>query len=94
MDLAEARQRAAEHLRSTIGDNVALLDAETLDTDVGWVFFYESVDYLRSGDFRDALAGNAPIVVDKASGQLHVTGTAEPLEVYLDRLRHERAADS
>jgi hypothetical protein len=59
-----------------------LLDAHTIERPFGWVFFYQSMRYLASGEVRDALAGNAPIVVTR-DGELHVTGTAYPLDHYL-----------
>jgi hypothetical protein len=59
---------------------LALLDDQTLERDFGWVFFYNSQRYLESQDFRDMLAGNAPIVVTKIDGRVHVTGTALQLE--------------
>ena len=87
VDFDEARARVASHLQSQYGPAVVLVDEATRDEDVGWVFFYESADYLRTGDIAGALAGNAPIVVDKTTGDLHITGTAEPVEVYLEQLR-------
>lgn len=65
------------------GVNLALLEGETLERSVGWVFFYQSEDFLKSGDFSDRLAGNAPVLVDRSDGSLHETGTAHPIEVYL-----------
>jgi hypothetical protein len=49
----------------------------------GWVFFYNSREYLETGNPRSCYAGNAPFIVDRIDGELRVTGTAEPLEVYL-----------
>ena len=42
----------------------------------GWVFFYSA-----TGD--EPVAGNAPIIVNRFTGAIHVTGTARPLEDYL-----------
>ena len=51
----------------------------------GWVFFYNSKRYLETGEFSAALAGNAPIIVDRHDGRLYETGTAHPLEYYLEQ---------
>lgn len=58
----------------------------------GWVFFYQSKKFLESNDFRDMLVGNAPIIVNKASGEYHLTGTAYDISYYIekyeDKLQH------
>jgi hypothetical protein len=84
----EAEQRALSYLRSLepeVGCELVLLNDDTMEKAFGWVFFYDSKRHAETGDFRDALAGNAPIVVTKANGQVHETGTAFPLEHYLKR---------
>ncbi len=48
-----------------------------------WVFFYQSARYLRTGNFLDGVAGNAPILVDRVTGQIHETGTARSIEHYV-----------
>jgi hypothetical protein len=49
----------------------------------GWVFFYQSKEFLDEGIWSAQLAGNAPIIVDRHTFELRVTGTAKPLEQYL-----------
>lgn len=61
-----------------------ILDDETIEKNFGWVFFYDSKEHAETSDFRYALAGNAPIVVTR-DGVIHETGTALPLEKYLER---------
>ena len=82
----EARERVLEFLRtmeSAVGFELALIHSRTLERGFGWVFFYDSKRHLETGDFRDGLAGNAPIVVTKKDGKIHETGTAYPIEHYL-----------
>ena len=45
---------------------------------VPWMFYYNTKEFIRSGDFKYALAGNAPLIMDRADGKLYVTGTAHP----------------
>lgn len=45
-----------------------------------WVVYYTSSAYLKSRNVSDALAGNGPYVVSKATGQFSVAGTAAPLD--------------
>ena len=64
---------------------LVLLKNETIEREFGWIFFYQSERYLEKGNFSDILAGNAPLVVTRSDGRLHETGTAYPLEHYLER---------
>jgi len=84
----EARQKALSYLRSreaVAGFELVLLDDWTLERAFGWVFFYDSKRHVETGDFRDAIVGNAPIVITKIDGQVHETGTAFPIEHYLSK---------
>jgi hypothetical protein len=53
----------------------------------GWVYFYDSSRHAEGGDPKYALVGNAPLVVDKNDGKLYVTGTAHPVDHYLELYR-------
>lgn len=61
--------------------------------DVGWVFFWDSKRHQETGDFRDATVGNAPILVDRTDGSVHHTGTARPIEEYIDRYKRRDPSD-
>jgi len=63
---------------------LVILENQTQEYDFGWVFFYNSKKYVESGDFRDALVGNAPLIVDRKSGQIHITGTAHDIDFYIN----------
>ena len=60
-----------------------ILTEYTIERPTCFVFFYESSRYLETGAFEDRLAGNAPILVDRRTGELHFLGTAEPVEFYI-----------
>src|SRR5262245_24620835 len=51
---------------------------DILEHDFGWVFFW------GSNDPSVLLAGNAPFIVDRKDGSLHLTGTAFPVERYIE----------
>lgn len=85
----DARQVALAYVKEMERESaceLALVDRCTIEKSFGWVFFYQSKRYLGTGEFSDSLAGNAPIVVAKADGRIHETGTAFPLEHYLKQL--------
>lgn len=55
--------------------------------DFGWVYFYDSSAHVESGRASDALVGNAPLIVDRVDGRLYITGTAHPIDYYLQEYR-------
>ena len=63
------------------------MEDQTLETEFGWVFFYNTREYVEDGDEMAIAVGNAPIIVDKTSGKLEVTGTAYPIEYYIEMYR-------
>ena len=63
--------------------NFVILDNETIEKKWGWVFFYNTEDYFKTGDFYEALVGNAPYIVNRYTGELSETGTAYDIEEYI-----------
>jgi hypothetical protein len=85
-----ARERAVEQLRRLVPDfdaELAIVDEQTADFGWCWVFFWTSRRFLETGDLRDAVVGNAPVAVVKQTGHVHVTGTAFPVDHYLEQIR-------
>lgn len=62
---------------------LAIMDSETIEKEYGWVFFYQAQEYIKTRDIVDALVGNAPYIVNKYTGELIETGTANPVEDYI-----------
>ena len=86
------REQAQEKVKLKINEpdpcwpekpRIIILDECTIEKEWGWVFFYQSSEYLETGDFSSQLAGNAPYIVNKATGELHETGTAFSVEHYI-----------
>ncbi len=63
---------------------MAILEDSTIEREWGWVFFYQSAQYLETGNPKDQLAGNAPYIVNRQTGELVATGTAWPIEKYIE----------
>ena len=63
---------------------VTILSEATIEKEWGWVFFYDSTAYLEGEDEDGWLCGNAPYIVERETGQVHETGTADPIEFYID----------
>jgi hypothetical protein len=75
-------------------DEMVVLDDCTIEKEFGWIFFWDSKLHQQTEEFKHALAGNAPIIVNKTDGSLHITGTAYPIEHYIgeyeDKLEREQ----
>ncbi len=73
-------------LSKTKGQQLELqiLEEKTLEFEFGWVFFYQSKKFIETGNLLFALGGNAPLIVDKYIKEIFRTGTAYPIEKYLD----------
>jgi len=52
------------------------------DKSYGWVFYYQSKNYDQN-DISTYLAGNAPIIFDRVSSEIRITGTAFNIDHYL-----------
>ena len=88
IDITEATRRAQKYVSglNVDGEHMFVLQSDdTMEVSFGWVFFYNTDKFIESGDFRYAALGNAPIIVDARNGEVVVTGTAEPIEHYIEQ---------
>ena len=90
----EARELVNKHINAhnrpaDQAVELAIIDDETIEKEYGWVFFYQTKDYLKTGSIIDALVGNAPYIVNKYTGELIETGTANPIEEYIAEYESE-----
>jgi hypothetical protein len=72
------------------GDAAIIVDNATIEKDWGWVFFYQSRQFLDTGDFSSRLLGNAPIIVNGRTGVAAHTGTAYPIEHYITEYERDQ----
>jgi hypothetical protein len=66
IDVQEAKGIASRRLLEIArksGEDLVLVETDTLQIDRGWLFFYNSSEFLRTGDPVHALAGNGPLLV-------------------------------
>lgn len=87
LSFEQAREKAIRNLldfEKSSNIKLALLDDETMVFDYGWVFFYQSEEFIRIKNKSNLLGGNAPIIVDKYTGVATITGTARSIQHYID----------
>jgi hypothetical protein len=70
-----------QDMSKSCGISLSVIDDLTIERDFGWVFVCDAVD---AGDSDEPLAGNAPIIIDRRDGSVHETGTAYPIERYIE----------
>ena len=81
---SEARARIEQELSKIDSDaDLVVLDELTREYEWGWIFFYQSRQYVETGDTSSMVAGNAPLIVNRSSGQVSITGTARSIEEYV-----------
>lgn len=83
-----ALENVKHYLNSSDGQtqfsyDIVVLEEETMEFELGWVFFYQTKEFVETGDILSALGGNAPIIINKYDGSMHFTGTAYPVEKYI-----------
>jgi len=80
----EAEAIATQHiveLQEKIG--MALLLTKNQEASFDWVFFYQSKEYMETENLSSMLAGNAPFIVDRQTGEIHTLGTVHSAEFYI-----------
>jgi len=87
----------AELLKMSAGfdpeNQIVISGIQIIARDIGWVFFYNTRAFAETRDPRFGMYGNAPIIVDKENGSLHYTGTALPIEDYIEEYLMKRASN-
>ena len=76
--IALARERINQ-LAQAAGDEFEILSDSTREIEGGWVFFFNTADFVRTGSPTSALAGNSPILVTH-EGAIYELSSAIPWE--------------
>ena len=77
ISIEDARRIAEEYLDENVRERfdfeVVVVDVSIKDVGNFWIFPYNGRAYVDQNDFREAMAGNVPIVVDKETGRASFT---------------------
>lgn len=73
--MAHTVEQARELVRQKLdampgGKGFRILDASVSELREGWVFNYQSAEFLETGNISKALAGNIPMFVTRADGEI------------------------
>ena len=82
---AECRALAEECLRRLAQemDEELVLIPDPLETSSTLAYFYNTASFVATGNYVNALAGNAPLMVRKLTGEIKEAGTALPTKHYV-----------
>ncbi len=84
ISLEEAKELAVSCVAKNYTHPIAIIDGSTVERPFGWIFFYDSANYLRSGEVGKRLVGKAPIIVNRHTGTISRTSTAFSVEEHIE----------
>lgn len=79
----EAKELATEYLRQRGWDDFVIGDDSIIEEDFGWIFQYQSAEFLRTGNIYESFLGNAPVLVDRENGVIQSTGTELGIDYFI-----------
>jgi hypothetical protein len=68
-----------------IEDELIIFDQATIERSWGWVFFFGSKLWNETQDIHYAIAGNAPLLVERDTGKIIRLGTHANAEHFIER---------
>ncbi|MES2569523.1 MAG: YrhB domain-containing protein [Verrucomicrobiota bacterium] len=84
LTLEQAKAKVVESLKEADANhNCIVIDEFTEIYPFGWIFFYQSREFVETGREEFELFGNAPYLVDAMTGAVFVTGTGRPISYYV-----------
>lgn len=90
----EARAICLREINRSEGpESIEMVVTEISELPDAWVAYYQSREYMETGNFSAAVVGNGPFVICKNTGRFAALGTALPLEAQIKealvRLRNQ-----
>jgi hypothetical protein len=92
-----AMQIAQKTINDLAGDSkIDISIIQTIISDKGWAFFYNSKEYIEKGDKMARLLGNIPFAVDKLDGTVYfiwggyLIGDIDSPEFWNNAIKRER----
>jgi hypothetical protein len=90
-DATEAAERHLRQMSEELGYDLAIDHGATMRGPRGWMFFWNSRQYLEDGSLSDAMLGNGPLLVDAETGTVEPQSPLVSLDEYHDVARGETA---
>jgi hypothetical protein len=81
-DCRSLAEQCLARIAQQCGEALVLM-TRPFETSATLAYNYQTAEFVATGDFTYALAGNGPILVSKLNGTVEVAGTARPVEHYI-----------
>lgn len=82
VDCRSLAEQCLARIAQQCGEELVLI-AGSFETPATVAYTYQTSEFVATGDFTHALAGNGPILVSKVTGAVEVAGAALPVEHYI-----------
>lgn len=86
INFEQARKLALSKLQELEKESsikLIILEDHTITFEYGWIFFYQSEAYFKTGNIEEMIGGNAPILIDKYDSNVYITGTRKDIKEYV-----------
>lgn len=90
VDCRSLAEQCLARIAQQCGDDLVLMP-RPFETPATLAYTYQTSDFMATGDFTHALAGNGPILVSKLTGAVEVAGTTLPVEDYVREFEAKNA---
>ena len=84
-EIQEFARAEVWRLGNAVGDEFELMLDRTAEVTLGWVFFFNSAEFIRTREITSSLAGNGPIFVSR-EGVIHHLPSRIPWQEALQQL--------
>ena len=81
----ELAKRKVKEFSKEAQIELEIMPEYTYEFEFGWVFFYQSSEYVKTLNLEYLVGGNAPIIVDKFNSFTIETGTGHEVDFYIEK---------
>lgn len=67
--------------------SIELMVSDVIEQDFGWVFLYDTLEHVESGNLNSSLSVSVPLIFDKSDGIIYTSEKAASLEAYVAQYR-------
>lgn len=83
-EISEIANKYIQEIEKRTGIELLIVPYRTIEKPYGFIYSYTSKKLFETKDDKYAVAGNAPFLVEKETGNIIVFGTAKVREYYID----------
>lgn len=93
MNYEDARIQVLADLEKIFGKGIVLVDTATIEKPYGWVFFYNTEEYVKTRNPDVALMSNTPFIFTKSGEKFYLRLSCSVQEAVEEIEREQRLGD-